>query len=328
MAKTVRNMRRAAPSPRLLAAGESYLLALDAENKAPKTITTYRTALKALAGALADPAINEVTAEQVRRLLVQMRDDGRAAATRRTYAVIWRAYFGWLVDEGLLGETPMERVGMPQLPSIEPPGFTDDELRRLLATCDAATEMGARDRAILLTLVATGLRLAEVLQLQRADVVVDAVAVPMLRIIGKGSKERRIALQRPARDAIHRYLLLRGEDDKPALWLSEKGTLTDSGLYQMVAKRGRLAGIEGVHPHRFRRAALGMMSDAGLPEADVQRIAGHKTAAMTRHYTAWSAADRSNAALVEASPLNSAALGQRRPASAGSRASPFAIVEL
>lgn len=311
MAKRRLTERRALPLSEVWA---SYLVALDAAGRSPNTIATYRYAGKALIAVTGDLALDALTPDGVRRAIVQLRVAGRAPKTLRVYSAAWSALYRWAVLEGLIEVSPLDRVERPRVPVREAPGLSPEQLSRIAAVCEPRTLAGARDRAIILTLAATGLRSAELLRLRRADVVEESAAARYIHVIGKGNRERLIALQRPARDAIGRYLLLRGQDDEPALWISERGALAWAGLYAICRRRGDQAGVPGCHPHRFRRAALSLMLDAGLPEADVQRLAGHRSAAMTRMYTSYSQERRSNDALLEASPLERAGVGAvKRP---------------
>jgi integrase/recombinase XerD len=279
----MRAARTAATIP-LAEAARAWLVAVEAAGRSSLTSRTYHNAWRALERLLGPRALGAVTADDLRRALVALRGRYRPKSVQ-TYAAAWRALFAWCVAEGLLRESPMARVPVPQPPLVERPGLTAEEIARLARACEGRTLRDARDRALVLTLLATGLRASELLQLRRADV---EEAAGLLRVRGKGNRERVIALERVARAAVSRYLLLRGQDGEPALWLGERGPLTLRGLWEVCRRRGEQAGIPGLHPHRLRRAALGLWLDAGLPEEAV-RFSADKEAEWieTRTRSAW-----------------------------------------
>ncbi len=282
--------------PVLLACMESWLLAVESAGRSPATLASYRDAVTRLAEAVGNPPVEQVAADDVRRWLAEMRRRGLSANTLSSRFRGARRFFGWVEAEGLIAASPMQRLEAPKVPLTEPPGYSDDELRRLVNSCDTRTPTGARDRAIFLTLYGTGLRASELIQLRKDDVMKRG-AGQVLRVLGKGGRERLISLTPTVREAIALYLLRRGEDDDPALWLGERGPLCTSGVRQICQRRGRQAGVGNCHPHRFRNTALSAMLDAGMDRGAVMRIAGHATEAMLRRYTGYAEQRRANEAL-------------------------------
>ncbi len=283
-------------SPTMLAAMESYLLAQDAAGLAPVTLHHYRNQLQGIAAVWGNPPLDTITAEQVRGYLVALRQAGRKPTTCSARYRTLTTFFRWAVREGLIAAAPTDRVDAPRLPETQPAGFSEDELRRLVAACNPKTAAGARDRAMILTLFATGLRIGELAQLRKDDVLSTGVE-HTIRVRGKGHRERLITIGKLAREAIALYLLRRGEDDEPALWLGERGPLCVSGLKQRVEAVGLKAGVAGCHAHRFRNTALNAMLAAGMDAAQVARIAGHKRLEMLRHYVAFDEQRRANQTL-------------------------------
>lgn len=161
--------------------------------------------------------------------------------------------------------------------------FSDDELRALLNTSKGRDFTQRRDRAIMLTLADTGVRLGELLSM-RVDTIAydDAIA----EVEGK-TGARFVKFGATAWEAVDRYLRSRSAHprvDRPELWLSAKGALGGSGVAQMLKRRGREAGIEGVHPHRFRHTFAHQWLADGGQENDLVQLAGWTSNQMVGRY--------------------------------------------
>ena len=166
----------------------------------------------------------------------------------------WRAasaFFSWCLREELLEKNPVARLERPKVPRtlIKPYELTDIE--QLLGVCDRRTLVGARDRAIVITLLDSGLRASELCGLTLADMDGE-----FLRVNGKGDKERLVPLGREARRAIMAYLRKRPDDGPPWLFLSRKGVaLNRSSLHQRMTSLAQQAGLERGGVHRLRHVS-------------------------------------------------------------------------
>src|SRR5439155_17380477 len=151
-----------------------------------------------------------------------------------------RPFFVWLVEEGEIRESPMARMRKPKVPEYAPPILSEEQLRHILAACEGQAFADRRDMAIIRTLMSTGARLSELVNLRWTptdeltnDLDLDA---GLVRIIsGKGRRERISHLGAKAVKALDRYLRLRSRHSQsgmPWLWLGEKGRMTDSGIAQ------------------------------------------------------------------------------------------------
>src|SRR5581483_7989992 len=130
-----------------------------------------------------------------------------------------RAFFVWLLEESEITASPMARIKPPQVPEEPPEVLSDDELRRLLKTCDGKDFDSRRDMAILRLLIDTGLRRAELAGLKVADVDFD---LNIAAVVGKGSRPRAVPFGRKTAVALDRYLRVRGhhrDAARPELWL-------------------------------------------------------------------------------------------------------------
>lgn len=250
MATTSAAQSSASPLGRDIA---SFVRHLSAGNLSPKTIRSYREAVERFAAFLADQgmptALEALRREHVEAFIVALLERWRPATAHNRYAAL-QAFFRWALDEGLITESPMARMRPPKIPEDAPAILREDELRRLLAEVDRDRRFaGRRDAALLRVFIDTGARRSEVANLRWAPDEPEANDVDLelgqLRLIGKGRRERLVAVGRQTVRALDRYLPLRDRHDTahlPWLWLGPKGRFTDSGIAQMVQERARAAG--------------------------------------------------------------------------------------
>ncbi len=166
----------------------------------------------------------------------------------------------------------------PTIPEEPPAILQETELKRLTRTCTKKLDFtGKRDLAIMRILLGSGIRRQELagLDLQQLD-----LENKIITVLGKGQRTRLVPISNQATAALRRYIQARSKHtraDEPQLWLGHQGPITANGIYQMIRRRARAAGISKVHPHRFRHTWAHNWLRAGGSEADAMAIAGWRS---------------------------------------------------
>lgn len=228
----------------------------------------------------------------------------RTASTAATYHKILKLLYAWLLDEEEIDADPMARMRPPIVPGKPVPIVPVDGLKRLFAACAGGSFEARRDTALLMLLLDTGARRAEMAGLTLADVDLD---LDVLLVLGKGRRERTLPFGRRAGEALDRYLRARARHKNaglPWLWLGQKGRLTAWGLVQMLRRRGAQAGLPGLHPHQFRHTFAHEWLVQGGAETDLMQIAGWKSRTMLQRYGASAADARAREAHRRLSPAD------------------------
>ncbi len=257
---------------------ELFLAAKAAEGASPRTIEWYGMILSRLVRALShDRSVDGLDPAELRAWLVELRTT-LAPVSVAGYVRTLRVLGNWLAAEGLAHAAALRGLRRPRVPHkvIEP--VADDVLRRLLAVCTV------RDRAIVLLMIDTGLRVSEVAAIRLGDLRPDGT----LKVRGKGSRERIVPVGSTARQAIVRYLGQRGPgqpDD--ALFLGRKGEISARGLQHMLRRLKARVGVTGrLSPHSLRHTFARSYLVNGGDAFSLQRILGHTTLDMVKRYVA------------------------------------------
>jgi site-specific recombinase XerD len=281
--------------PTLLDLMPSFQRHLRAENKSPRTVTSYTEAVRRLHDFLAPKgmpvAVASITREHVEAFMEDQLSRLAASSARSRYASL-RQFFRWCIEDGERTDSPMP-PRPPKVAEQPVPVLSEEQLRALLRTVDKdASFYGRRDAAILRLFIDTGARLSEVANLTVEDVNLDAGTVSFL---GKGGSVRINPLGSKSVRSLDRYIRARGEPS-PAngrgLWLGRSGTLTSYGIAEMVKRRAAQAGIGEIHVHQLRHSAAHYLRLAGADDDAVLRLMGWRDRSMLHRYGASAADER------------------------------------
>ncbi len=275
----------------------AYLDHLSVDRKlAANTVSSYRRDLRRYVDTLiarGRTAIGEVGEEDVVSFLDGLREgDDRhpplAAGSAARAVVAVRGLHRFAVREGMSAADPSREVRPPTSPRRLPKAIAIDEVERLLAAAGPAdTARGLRDRALLELLYGTGARISEAVGLE-----VGEVGDTVVRLRGKGGKERPVPLGRYARAALDAYLATarpalntRGQGT-PALFLNARGgRLSRQSAWSTLRSAACRAGLEDVSPHTLRHSFATHLLDGGADVRVVQELLGHASVTTTQVYT-------------------------------------------
>ena len=200
-----------------------------------------------------------------------------------------RRFYQHLEREGRIRNNPCDRVDAPRLGRPLPGVLSEQEVERLLAAPDLETSSGMRDRAMLEVLYATGLRVSELVGLRSEQV---NLVQGVLRVVGKGGKERLVPLGEPAMEWLDRYLCngradVLGQRRSPALFPTSRGrAMTRQAFWHLVKRYAVRAGIsQDISPHTLRHAFATHLLDHGADLRVVQMLLGHRDISTTQIYT-------------------------------------------
>lgn len=271
----------------------SWKLALDAANKAPKTITSYLDSVKRLEAYLSTEGL-PLEPDSIRGFLAAERDRTSPASAAKHYRNL-RVYFNWLITEGEMKDDPMATVQRVKVSAEAKPFYTSAELAALLKATKGADFESRRDHAIIRILIDTGLRLNGLANLrfhptddQETDVFLSQ---SRLRVRLKGGDIWWVPIGSKAAAAVDRYLRARARNDhaaSPWLWIGLRGHgvehFADSGIRAMLRRRGEQAEVQNCTPHRFRHTFADSWLALGGNVDDLMNVAGWKSIAMPLRY--------------------------------------------
>jgi integrase/recombinase XerC len=265
---------------------DSFILHASIE-LAQATVKDYRYKLKAFIGYCLDNYIRnieKITTDHIRGFIAWWQQT-HSLRTVHDYYKVTRRFFSWLVEEGRLDHNPMVKVRAPRVPQNIIKVFTAEHIRDILLLCEDGTRTGVRNRAMIITLLDTGIRLSELVRIQVNDIDIQR---GIITIMGKGARQRVVGISRSAIRAIINYYEQR-PGECPQLWLTEEGNpITSDGVSQIFKALKRRAGFSDVRlsAHTFRHTSGTMALLNGASEREVQLLLGHSTNRMTQHYTA------------------------------------------
>jgi len=259
-------------------------------NLSPRTLESYARDLRQFADWADDRTLDARSIERshIRSYLGRRRDDGLSARSAARALSAIRGLFRFLVSSETLDSDPTATIRSPSLWRTVPHALSTTEVESLLAAPDTSTALGLRDRAMLETLYATGLRVSELVGLTTDRVRLDPGFV---RVVGKGRKERLVPLGLSAIGWIERYLESgRAQLDRhrrPELFLNFRGgALTRQGFWKILRRHTTAAGIRSrLTPHVLRHSFATHLVENGADLRAVQMMLGHASLTTTEIYT-------------------------------------------
>jgi integrase/recombinase XerD len=250
---------------------------------ARNTLLAYRRDLEDYARFLGRR--RKIRPKDVVAYLARLRKQGRAETTIARRFACLRSFHRFCASEGLLDSNPTEMLDSPRRWRTLPRVLGKGDVRRILGAIDLSTKLGRRDRALFELLYATGGRVSEVTGARRRDWQPD---LGLVRLRGKGSKERLVPVGRPAQEAMENHLADRGapEGTDPLIASVRGNRLTRDRVFRLLKEYAERAGIHPLpSPHDLRHAFATHLLEGDADVRAVQELLGHASVATTQLYT-------------------------------------------
>jgi site-specific recombinase XerD len=281
---------------------DTYMLFLKAEGKSPATNRSYMEKLRGFHEWLEQgdypPTLAQISKDRVREFVLHLQErdakwpshpyapptrEKLSPTTIQGYVRVLKTFSSWLFNEDYTDDNILQRYKLPKVPQKQPHWLTHEEIQRLLDAFDRKTTLGARDYAMVLTFLDSGLRCSELcdLLLENAD-----LDVGQLKVLGKGNKERIVPVGIRAVRALRRYRdHFRPLIDSPYFFFSAEGRKLKVGTVQLMIRRAKeRANIPRLHIHLLRHSFAIHYLMAGGDVFSLQKILGHATLEVTRMY--------------------------------------------
>lgn len=256
------------------------------KNASRHTITNYTIDLKAFLAFLGEKAVSAVDHLVLRRFLAEMRAKNYSKRTVARKLASLRSFFKFLYREGYIKSNPVTAISSPKLDKKLPKFLDVGKVTKLILAPDTKTQAGLRDRAILETLYSTGIRVSELVGLDVNDI--DFIS-GVIKVFGKGYKERIVPIGDEAATAVRKYLdkTETRAKAKDAVFLNNRGRrLTDRSVRRVIDKYIRTCSIEEkISPHSLRHSFATHLLDRGADLRSVQELLGHMNLSTTQIYT-------------------------------------------
>jgi len=276
----------------LARASAEYLDYLSVERgSSPNTVEAYGRDLDRYLAFLAQDGVTrpgEVTREEVRGHIEALEDVGLSPASVERAVSAIKGFHRFMVAEQITDVHPTADLPLPAKPSRLPDVISREQAAALLDQPFPRTASGQRDRTMLEVLYGCGLRVSELCGLDQRDVVLEE---EVLRVFGKGSKERVVPVMGTAAATLASYLDewrggLVGRTSVPAVFLNTRGgRISRQSVHSIVERYGRMVGIEGLHPHTLRHSFATHLLEGGADLRIVQELLGHANISTTQLYT-------------------------------------------
>lgn len=257
---------------------DDFVAAKRIEGCSEKTLKYYRTTIDVMVTSV-DKSIRHIQTEDLRSYLTDYQNKNHSSrVTIDNIRRILSSFFSWLEDEDYILKSPVRRIHKVKTASNIKETYTDEELEKMRDNC---TEL--RDLAIIDMLASTGMRIGEMVLLNKADINFNERESV---VFGKGDKERIVYFDARAKIHLQNYIDSR-TDNNPALFVTLRSPyerIKIGGIETRLREMGKDLNIEKVHPHKFRRTLATMAIDKGMPIEQLQQLLGHKRIDTTLQY--------------------------------------------
>ena len=255
-----------------------FIAAKRIEGCSEKTLKYYHTTIDAMINAI-NKSVRHIQTEDLRFYLTQYQKKNQSSrVTIDNIRRILSSFFAWLEDEDHILKSPVRRIHKVKTGTNIKETYNDEELEKMRDNC---TEL--RDLAIIDMLASTGMRIGEMVLLNRIDI---NFAERECVVFGKGDKERLVYFDARTKLHLQNYLDSR-IDNNPALFVTIRAPykrIQIGGIEVRLRKIGKMLGITKMHPHKFRRTLATMAIDKGMPIEQLQQLLGHKRIDTTLQY--------------------------------------------
>lgn len=255
-----------------------FVSAKRVEGCSEKTLHYYSQTIKSVIDYIRKE-IPHITTEDLRHYITNYQEDRKSSkVTIDNIRRILSSFFAWLEDEDYIVKSPVRRIHKVKSAITIKETYTDENLEQMRDNCDEL-----RDLALIDILASTGMRIGELVLLNREDINFEERECI---VFGKGSKERLVYFDARTKIHLQNYLNSRNDTNK-ALFVSLKAPfnrMTIGGIEVRLREMGRKLGINKVHPHKFRRTLATMAIDKGMPVEQLQKLLGHQRIDTTLQY--------------------------------------------
>lgn len=257
---------------------DRFIAAKRIEGCSEKTLKYYQTTITAMVYYL-NKNVRHILTEDLRTYLTEYQSRNQSSrVTIDNIRRILSSFYSWLEDEDYIVKSPVRRIHKVKTASSIKETYTDEELETMRDNCEEI-----RDLAMIDMLASTGMRVGEMVLLNRDDI---NFAERECVVFGKGNKERIVYFDARAKMHLREYLDSR-TDENPALFVSLRGPyerIQIGGIENRLRELGKRLEISKVHPHKFRRTLATMAIDKGMPIEQLQRLLGHQRIDTTLQY--------------------------------------------
>ena len=257
---------------------EIFLSAKRIEGCSEKTLIYYKNTIQQMLDNIGKPVCTIVTGDLRTYLAEYQKEKQSSKVTIDNIRRIFSSFFAWLEDEDYIIKSPVRRIHRIKAASTIKETYTDEQLESMRDNCD-----NPRDLALIDILASTGMRVGELVLLNRDDISFDERECI---VFGKGDKERMVYFDARTKIHLQNYLDSR-KDNNEALFVSLKAPynrMKIGGIELRLREMGKRLNIEKVHPHKFRRTLATVAIDKGMPIEQLQKLLGHQRIDTTLQY--------------------------------------------